>query len=285
MPNMSKINRKILAVVLWRAKKDAEPLVLCLQRPNAEGSYWQSVTGGVDEGEDFPAAALREVCEETGLVADEKSLRYLGLEYKFDGRWGPALERAFAVEIPPGGGVAPKITLDPKEHVAHEWLPLQVAMDRVKHPMDREAICRAAFPPSPLHLSREGIWSQDGQEITHERTVEFLHKNLKHENGTYQIRYGEETLSVEPEDAARFVRALKGEKLVLLDGREVALDPATLSIAKDHVLYCEADGERVRFLRSAYYELMKCVDEKLVAGKTQYILHWLGRDYLLGIPN
>jgi len=41
---------------------------------NKEGDWWQMPQGGVDEGEDLHAAALRELAEETGVAAGLVSL-------------------------------------------------------------------------------------------------------------------------------------------------------------------------------------------------------------------
>ncbi|MBX7526963.1 RNA pyrophosphohydrolase [Qipengyuania vesicularis] len=41
---------------------------------NKEGDWWQMPQGGVDEGEDLEAAALRELAEETGAKAEHVSL-------------------------------------------------------------------------------------------------------------------------------------------------------------------------------------------------------------------
>lgn len=41
---------------------------------NREGDFWQMPQGGIDEGEDLEAAALRELWEETGVTADKLEL-------------------------------------------------------------------------------------------------------------------------------------------------------------------------------------------------------------------
>ncbi len=43
--------------------------VLAVHRSPAQGGYWHSIAGGVEEGETFADAAVRELQEETGLVA------------------------------------------------------------------------------------------------------------------------------------------------------------------------------------------------------------------------
>lgn len=43
---------------------------LCAHRAPDHGGYWHVIAGGVEEGEEFHAAAVRELQEETGLAVD-----------------------------------------------------------------------------------------------------------------------------------------------------------------------------------------------------------------------
>ncbi len=47
---------------------------LALHRSPENDAYWHSVAGGVEEGETYAAAAVRELREETGLVAEPQPL-------------------------------------------------------------------------------------------------------------------------------------------------------------------------------------------------------------------
>jgi dATP pyrophosphohydrolase len=122
--------------------------VLLIERANSDG-FWQSVTGSIDfPGEPLIAAANRELFEETGIRADgvDIVLRdwHLSNIYEiypnFRHRYAPGVtrntEHVFSVCVPRDI----PITLSPREHVAHAWLPLLAAADRCFSSSNAEAI-------------------------------------------------------------------------------------------------------------------------------------------------
>jgi len=138
-----KIPRSVL-VVIHTPQRD----VLLIERADAPG-FWQSVTGSLDaEDEPLEQAAAREVAEETGLVAHAPGhvLTDWGLENIYDiypqwlYRYAPGTttntERVFGLCVP----ACRPVTLSPREHGAHLWLPWQAAADRCFSPSNAEAI-------------------------------------------------------------------------------------------------------------------------------------------------
>jgi 8-oxo-dGTP pyrophosphatase MutT (NUDIX family) len=112
----------------------------------APADFWQSVTGTLGWEETAAAAAEREVREETGL--DPAGLRDSGRAQTFPilpawrHRFAPDvkenLEHVWYLEIPERVAV----TLNPAEHGAYEWLPLEQAIARVSSWTNREALER-----------------------------------------------------------------------------------------------------------------------------------------------
>jgi dATP pyrophosphohydrolase len=122
--------------------------VLLIERINSDG-FWQSVTGSIDfPDEPLIAAATRELFEETGIVADGMRIVlrdwHLANVYdiypNFRHRYAPGVtrntEHVFSVCVPRDI----PITLSPREHVAHVWLPLLEAADRCFSSSNAEAI-------------------------------------------------------------------------------------------------------------------------------------------------
>jgi dATP pyrophosphohydrolase len=122
--------------------------VLLIERANSDG-FWQSVTGSIDfPDEPLTTAATRELFEETGIRADgvDIVLRdwHLSNIYEiypnFRHRYAPGVtrntEHVFSVCVPRDI----PITLSPREHVAHVWLPLLAAADRCFSSSNAEAI-------------------------------------------------------------------------------------------------------------------------------------------------
>lgn len=276
--------RKALVVIVWAAKPGTDKKVLVLRLNPDRGGYWQSVTGKVEEGESYSDGALREAEEETGL-GFERQPQYLGLEQEFEGRWGPAVERAFFLPIF-GGKAPPRPTLDGKEHESYEWLDPEEAAARVKWPANKAAIERATTGASPLFLSRRGTFYQDGEEVTHARTVALLHKSLvKVGRNGWAVKVGNEELDVVLEHTPRFVLSYdrEGGVMKLSDGTEEELDPESVLVHGEHGLTCKLEcGWESAFSSPAYYEIAKDIEES-AAG--EYVLHFRGRSYRLGVAS
>jgi len=127
---------------------DPDLNVLLLERADRPG-FWQSVTGSLDApGEDLRAAALREVAEETGLVAQVDDLRDWQHSTVFEiyghwrARYGPGVthntEHTFSLAVP--ADTLPELA--PREHLGFAWLPWQQAAAKCFSPSNREAILR-----------------------------------------------------------------------------------------------------------------------------------------------
>jgi dATP pyrophosphohydrolase len=138
--------------------------VLLIERADHPG-YWQSVTGSKDfADEPLALTAVREVAEETGiLVADCATARdsMVPLHHLRDWqlsniyeiypiwrhRYAPGVtqntEHVFGLLVPRDI----TITLAPREHVRHRWLPYREAADQCFSPSNAEAILQL-----PAHL-------------------------------------------------------------------------------------------------------------------------------------
>jgi dATP pyrophosphohydrolase len=123
----------------------ADGQVLLMERADAPG-FWQSVTGSQDAGETLEQTAIREVREETGLDATQFELAPwdLSTRYEIYQRWrhryAPGVthntEHVFGLKLP-----APRaVTLAPREHLRHEWLPWAEAAQRCFSSSNAEAI-------------------------------------------------------------------------------------------------------------------------------------------------
>ena len=134
-----KIPRSVLVIIYTPALD-----VLLIERADKPG-YWQSVTGSLDaENEPLPAAARREVAEETGIT--EGNLRDWDLSNNYEiypvwrHRYAPGVthnnEHVFGFTVP---HIVP-VMLSPREHLASVWLPWQDAADRCFSPSNAQAI-------------------------------------------------------------------------------------------------------------------------------------------------
>jgi 8-oxo-dGTP pyrophosphatase MutT (NUDIX family) len=95
---------------------------LVVHRSPGGGAYWHQIAGGVEEGETFAEAAVRELREETGL---EAGIAPLDSPFRYES----VRVETFIVDAPPGW----EPTLD-WEHDNYRWLPREEAADLVYWP-------------------------------------------------------------------------------------------------------------------------------------------------------
>jgi dATP pyrophosphohydrolase len=136
-----KIPRSVLVVIHTPALD-----ILLLERAARPG-YWQSVTGSLDHLDEPPAsAALREVDEETGIVADPAALErwpvvntfeiYPQWRHRFAAGTTHNVEQLFSLQVASAGPVR----LAPAEHTAWRWLPWREAAAACFSWTNRDAI-------------------------------------------------------------------------------------------------------------------------------------------------
>ncbi len=120
--------------------------VLLIERADQPG-FWQSVTGSRDApDEPLWQTALREVREETGIVATPAQLRDWAFANIYEiypvwrHRYAPGVthntEHVFGLCLPKPCAV----TLSPGEHTAWRWLPQLSAADLCFSPSNAEAV-------------------------------------------------------------------------------------------------------------------------------------------------
>jgi dATP pyrophosphohydrolase len=141
-----KIPESVL-VVIHTAALD----VLLIERADKPG-YWQSVTGSKD-GVDEPlvTTCVREVAEETGIVIGGAGVPRSALvdwrlsnvyeiypvwRHRYASGVTHNTEHVFGLTVP----AHTPVRLNPREHLAHVWLPWREAADRCFSPSNAEAV-------------------------------------------------------------------------------------------------------------------------------------------------
>lgn len=117
---------------------------------------------------------------------------------------------------------------------------------------------------STIVLHADGHFSHDGEPVERRDFHEALHRWLRvhPDDGRSILSNGYDWTYLRVEDTLRFVVGVKGTPpaaptLVLADGTEEALDPATLVVDGEGALFARVHAEKqeARFLRLAQVEL------------------------------
>ncbi len=115
---------------------------LLLQTNERRGSFWQNVTGKIEDGETFEEGALREAIEETNLSVESiVDILSLNLKYEFvDQRERKVQEQSFLIILDKKWDVK----IDSSEHQGFEWVGLdKIKRDSVKHESNFETLVKS----------------------------------------------------------------------------------------------------------------------------------------------
>jgi hypothetical protein len=120
-----------------------------------------------------------------------------------------------------------------------------------------------AVESGKISFRRDGNWYSDEERIDNPRIALLFSQSIRQNpDGSYFLQVAEERASVTVEDTPYVVKGVdddgKGDLLLTLnDDTREAMDPASLAIGADNVLYARVKGGkyRARFLRPAYYHL------------------------------
>jgi dATP pyrophosphohydrolase len=146
----------VLVVVYTRAGK-----VLMLRRAD-HPEFWQSITGSMEWQDAAPlAAAVRELCEETGIEVSPQALRDWRITRQFEifpqwrHKYAPGVryntEHCFSLELPDESD----INVSPTEHSEYAWVTFAEAVERVFSWTNRDAL-RALMAEREVESGRDG---------------------------------------------------------------------------------------------------------------------------------
>jgi dATP pyrophosphohydrolase len=135
-------------VLVYIARQSgAEWQYLLLHRVQRGDDFWQGVSGGVEDDETSLQAAVRELEEETGFVADRLTDLAFSYTYPLADKWrdlyAPSVEEiredVFIAVV--SGEEDPRI--DPREHDEWRWCGIGAALDLLSWPNSVYALRRA----------------------------------------------------------------------------------------------------------------------------------------------
>jgi len=162
----------------------------------------------------------------------------------------------------------------------------------LRFPVLSAVVAKAGFWPIGgyvISFRRDGNWYADDERIENKRIATLFSRNLRLDpDRGWVVDLGVDCQSVTVEDTPLVVVAVQSEesneclRVRTNDGVTRRLDPGTLSVAADNVIYgkvnCQRRGWlRARFLRPAYYALAEHINYE--DGRS--VLRWGGNSYQL----
>ncbi len=119
-----------------------------------------------------------------------------------------------------------------------------------------------------IRFGKDGLWYSDDEPIPNRAIRLLFSRTLRVlPDGRGRLELGEDRADVTIEDTPWVVTGVEGDPargftVVLNDETREPLDPGSLRVGAAHVLYCRVKGgaHEARFLRPAYYQLMRHVE-------------------------
>lgn len=133
-----------------------------------------------------------------------------------------------------------------------------------------------------IRLDGEGNWFQSDFPILHDRTVQFLYRNIALDSeGKFYLTGEDKPIYIHVEDVPYWVvkveRTIAGYLITLTDGSIELLDFENIWSGKNNALYCLVKGGRfaAKFFRGPYYEVSKDIRQEgkkfiLAFGRKEY---------------
>jgi uncharacterized protein len=119
-----------------------------------------------------------------------------------------------------------------------------------------------AIESGKISFRRDGNWYTDDERIDNSRIALLFSRSIKRNpDGSYYLQVAEERAPITVEDTPYVVKTVYedggGFVVVTNDDEHEPLDPSSLEVGDDNVLYCRVKGGAfcARFLRTAYYHL------------------------------
>ena len=147
-------------------RPDAERLEILLIRRAPDRIFpglWQCVTGGIERGERVPAAAIREVREETGFGPSEVEVYYdLDQVAPFydEGADAVVVSAIFAARVRPDAEARPS-----HEHDGVRWVPAEVAAGLAIWPSYEASVRRVRDQLLDPELARWFALDHEGRRL------------------------------------------------------------------------------------------------------------------------
>lgn len=110
-----------IVIEIWTMNSRRQVLLTQRHPDKAFGGMWECTGGAVQAGEDSLSAAVRELGEETGIVAEPAELTLLGTVYT-----GPIIIDSYVVHK---DVELPQLHLQPEEVIGAQWVEIEELED------------------------------------------------------------------------------------------------------------------------------------------------------------